>query len=269
MSYRKILAPLTGAPRDACVMETAVAAAGPFSGRIEALFVKPNPADAMPAYGEAISGVIAQEMVDAARDAVAKGAEAARTVFDRYATGVEAEFRVVEGAFADAVAQAARLSDLIVFGALKDAGRLGLSDAFETTLLTSGRPVLLRGATPVEEFAKRICVAWDGSSASVHAMLCAMPFFRRAQSVDVLVVQPQAKEECEAVKAYLAVHGVTAAARAIDPGGRGVGEALLEAAKGSGLLVMGGYGHGRIRLFGTPVTKYIVGNAEMPLLLMH
>ena len=269
MSYRKILAPLTGGARDACAMETAVAAAGPFNGRIEALFVRPNPADAMPAYGEAISGVIAQEMVDAARDAVAKGEEAARKVFEEHAQGVEAEFRVVDGAFPDAVAQAARLADLVVFGAVREAGKAGVSDAFETTLLNSGRPVLLRGATPVAEFARRIAIAWDGSSASVHAMLCAMPFLRRAENVEVLVVQPQAQEECAAVKSYLAIHGVAAEARALDPGSRGVGEVLLEAAKQSGLLVMGGYGHGRIRLFGTPVTKYVVGNAAMPLLLMH
>jgi nucleotide-binding universal stress UspA family protein len=271
MAYRKILAPLTGASRDAAVMATAVAAAGPFSGRVEALFVRANAADAMPTYGEAMSGAIAQEIVDAARDAMTKGAEAARKCFDSFVadSGIEAEFREIEGDFANAIALAARLSDLVVFGSLKDMGKLGIAEAFETTLMTSGRPVLLRADATSGDFARRVSVAWDGSAASVHAMLCAMPFLRRAEAVEILVVQPQAAEECAAVKSYLAVHGVSAAARAIDPGSRPVGECLLEAARDSGLLVMGGYGHGRIRLFGSSVTKFVVGNAGMPLLLMH
>jgi nucleotide-binding universal stress UspA family protein len=271
MSYRKILAPLTGTARDAAVMATAIAVAGPYSGRIEALFVRPNPAEAMPVYGEAVSGAIAQELVDSARETATKAAGAARATFDRFVkdAAAEAEFREVEGGFASGVAQAARLCDLIVFGPLKESGKPRLVEAFEATLMNSGRPVLLRADTSLDDFTRKIAVAWDGSAASVHAMLSAMPFLRRAQSVEVLVVQPQADEECAAVKAYLALHGVACVARAIDPGARAVGEALLDAAKDCGLLVMGGYGHGRIRLFGGGVTKHVVNNATMPLLLMH
>src|ERR1700748_3231864 len=103
MAYRRILAPLNGGARGAAVMATAIAAAGPFSGRIEALFVRPNPAEALPAYGEGNSGAHAQEMVDTAREAAGKCADSARKTFDHYVqdSGVEADFRDVQGKFAD------------------------------------------------------------------------------------------------------------------------------------------------------------------------
>jgi hypothetical protein len=175
MTYRKILAPLTGTARDAVVMATAIAAAAPYSGRIEALFVRPNPADAMPVYGEAVSGAIAQELVDSAREAGTQAAAAARKTFDQCVaeSGAEAQFREIQGSFAQGVAQAARLCDLVAFGPLKDATKLGLVEAFETTLMNSGRPVLLRADTAPADFTARS--AWRGTARPPACMRCCRP----------------------------------------------------------------------------------------------
>ena len=57
MAYVKILAPLTGGTRDAAVLAAAFAAAAPFKAHVIALFVRPDPAEAMPFFGEGVSGV--------------------------------------------------------------------------------------------------------------------------------------------------------------------------------------------------------------------
>ena len=69
MAYVKILAPLTGGARDATVLASALAAAAPFKAHVVALFVRPDPSEAMPFFGEGVSGAMAQEIVDTAKEA--------------------------------------------------------------------------------------------------------------------------------------------------------------------------------------------------------
>ncbi|HEY5338881.1 MAG TPA: universal stress protein, partial [Rhizomicrobium sp.] len=264
MAYVKILAPLTGGARDATVLASAFAAAQPFGAHIIALFVRPDPAEAMPFFGEGVSGAMAQEIVDAARDAydtASSGARAALAATAKEAgvvvtetpekrDGVSVSYREVQGNFADRVARASRLSDLVVFGPLKTSDRPGLAEAFEAALLETGRPVMLTGQTAPKNFAKRIAIGWDGSGACARAMLAAMPYLARAEAIDLLSIRkPNAEcESCDEAKEYLGLHGLACTEKMIDAGNRGVGEVLLGAASesGAGLLVLGGYGHSRL-----------------------
>jgi Universal stress protein family len=284
MSYRKFLAPLTGGARDAAVLASAFAAARPFAGHVVALFVRPDPAEAMPFFGEGVSGPMVQEIVDVAHEAADKAAVDAKAALGTAAglagvalierperrDAVSASFREVQGKFADRVTEAAKLSDVIVFGPLKAGDRPGLTEAFEATLLETGRPVLLSAQAPSSDFARRIAVAWDGSTTSAHALTAAMPYLARAEAVDILMVQPCC--DCQEVTDYLALHGISGNARKIEAGARAVGEVLLETASqgGAGMLVLGGYGHSRIRqMFTGGVTKHVVSHAQMPLFLVH
>ena len=72
MTIGKILAPLTGGTRDATVLASAFAAAKPFNAHVIALFVRPDPAQAMPFFGEGMSGPMVEEIVDVAKDAADK-----------------------------------------------------------------------------------------------------------------------------------------------------------------------------------------------------
>ena len=65
---------------------------------------------------------------------------------------VTVSWRDVQGNFVDQVTRAGRLSDLVVFGPLGADEKPGLSDAFEATLLETGRPVLLTAQVPPKEF---------------------------------------------------------------------------------------------------------------------
>jgi nucleotide-binding universal stress UspA family protein len=188
---------------------------------------------------------------------------------------VTASFRETEGAFADQVAVAARLSDLVVFGAVRENDRPGLGEAFEATLLETGRPVLLVSQVSPPDFTGKVAVAWNGSTASAHAVSAALPFLKGAAEVDVLVVRRDNNTDpipTDDVQAYLGLHGVKANTKFVQRGERAVADALLAAASESDarLLVAGGYGHNRLReLFVTGTTKRVVAHAAIPCFLVH
>lgn len=288
MTIVKILAPLTGGARDAAVLASAFAAAKPFNAHVAALFVRPDATEAMPFYGETVSATVLQEIADASKKASDSAITVARASLTAAAREAGAEiletpelksastasFREVAGNFADQVTLAARLSDLIVFGALKENERPGLTEAFEATLLETGRPVLLSPQAAPVTFCKKIALAWNESVASAHAVTAALPFLKCAESVEILSVTRAKDEVIDSgeVKAYLKLRGIAASERVVTAGSRVVGDVLLEeAAKGgAGMLVAGGYGHSRLReMFFSGVTRHVVSHAELPLFLVH
>ncbi len=93
MSLAKILAPLAGSPRDAIVLATAFAAARPFKAHVEALFVRPDPVESMPLYGESMSSAVVQEIMDVSKEAAGKASQSARKMLD--AAAHEAQVTVV------------------------------------------------------------------------------------------------------------------------------------------------------------------------------
>ena len=250
--------------------------------------MRPDPTEAMPFYGESVSTAIIQEIADASKKASDVAIVAARASLGAAAKtagaeildspdvrgAVTASFREVNGNFADQVTLAARLSDLVVFGALKEGERPGLTEAFEATLLETGRPVLLSPHAAPVTFCKKIALAWNESVASAHAVTAALPFLKCAESVEILSVSRNKDDIIDSgeVKSYLKLCGIVASERVIEAGSRAVGDALLaEAAKGgAGMLVAGGYGHSRLReMFFNGVTRHVVSHAELPLFLVH
>jgi len=288
MGFRKILAPLTGGPRDATVLASAFAAGEPFASHIAALFVRPDPAQVMPFFGEGLSGAVVQEVVDIAKAAADKASQEARKNLTAAAAaagvalvdgpqmhaGGSASFREVQGRFSDCVVQAARLADLVAFGRIDENDRPDLAEAFDAALLETGRPVLLAARAPSANFAKRVAIAWDGGKASAHAVSAAMDYLVRAERVEILTVRRGTAEVTglEDLRDYLALYGLSCTDHTIDAGQRPVGEILLEAAArtGASMLVLGGYGHSRLRqLFWGGVTRHVASHAELPLFLVH
>jgi nucleotide-binding universal stress UspA family protein len=253
-----------------------------------ALFVRPDPAEAMPFFGEGVSAAVVQEIVDVAREAADKAAELARAslhaVADadsvrllespQHAQGITASFRDVQGNFSDRVTQAARLSDLVVLGPLREGDKPGLTEAFESTLVETGRPVLLTAIAPAQDFGGKIALAWDGSLSCAHAAIAALPYLSLAREVEILSVRRDASEDSALpdIHEYLALHEIACTDRIMDARARPVGEVLLEAAAagGAGMIVLGGYGHSRLReFFGGGVTRHVVSHATIPLFLVH
>lgn len=152
------------------------------------------------------------------------------------------------------------------------------SDFPEFVLLNSPRPVLVLpagGAT--QELGKRITVAWNGSANAVRAIVSALALLQRAEQVFLVVFNADAQRDLHGeqpgadMALYLARHGVrvevTAASAAADEG-----DALLSFAadKGSDLIVMGAYGHSRLReiLLGG-ATRTVLRASPIPLWMAH
>lgn len=297
MSIAKIIAPLTGAERDSAVLATAFVAAGPFDAHVVALLVRPDPRRSVPAMGSSpLTPEIVQNIINATEEMNKAAGEAARNALEKAAgaagarivdrlekrQAVTCSYQETDGFFADVVARAARLSDLVIFGPLAAADGADINQCFVDVLTKTDRPVILSAVVP-SKLTGRIVVAWDGSAAASHAVMGAMPFLTRAQTVTILCVgaQPKAGEETPPfarhigmgeLKEYLALHGVACGEMTIERETKNIGEALLDAARGCGanLLVMGGYGHSHLRetIFGG-VTAHIRRTAELPVLMVH
>lgn len=180
-----------------------------------------------------------------------------------------------------AVAQVARFSDLVVtarpYG--PSHGQLAPMVA-EALLFGSGVPVLVVPDKVRTEWGRpfrRICLAWNESDEAMRAARAALPFLRAAQEVDVALIRPlpQAQEgegPATALLRWLDRHDVNARVAVLDRNGRRKADVLagFAAERGSEALVMGAYGHSRLRealLGGT--TRDILTEVPLPLLMAH
>lgn len=170
----------------------------------------------------------------------------------------------------------ARLRDLAVVEQAEP-GRSKPADHYiETLLLQTGRPTLIVPYVHDKPAAfNHITVAWDGSAVAARALAASIPFLQHANQVDVISVEterlPADDARDERLVKHLARHGVDARARSI-PSALSIADTILSglADSGSDLLVMGAYGHSRLRermLGGT--TRSILQAMTAPVLLSH
>lgn len=155
-------------------------------------------------------------------------------------------------------------------------------DVAQYVVLHAGRPVLLLPADyATRPIGKRIMVAWDASAAAMRAVGDALPLLRRADSVAIVAFTgadydegagpgPQPGQD---LAQYLARHGVKV--NVIDcapPSSSERGAALLAQAAqlDADLLVMGGYGHSRLReLMLGGATRVVLAEMTLPVLMSH
>jgi nucleotide-binding universal stress UspA family protein len=122
---------------------------------------------------------------------------------------------------------------------------------------------------------ERVVVCWDGSRNAARAIADAMPLLHRAKAVDVLIVASEAGKSTDVPGAdigqHLARHGLKVDVKRITAD-IAVADAILSHAADSGadLLVMGGYGHSRLREFILGgATRHILQTMTVPVLMSH
>jgi len=257
----------------------AAALATRFGARLAGFFASGYPI--MASYGD-VSGW--SQLVDAymeaqRREAAAAGA-AFREALNRDKLQGEWIFREADET-GSAIAEAA-LYDLVVIGQPNPdaglSGAIGLRP--EEIVLSCGRPVLVvpyAGTFP--DIGRRVLVAWNGSRESTRALHDAMSLMADAEAVTVIEIDPPAPgvaapaASAAQVAAALVRRGIAAKPETETTSGDiSVEDLLLSRANDldADLLVMGAYGHSRMREFVLGgVSRSIFRHMTLPVLMAH
>jgi nucleotide-binding universal stress UspA family protein len=185
-----------------------------------------------------------------------------------------ASFHVREGLAEEVIAEEARLSDLVVFDTPAEAKDVTLRVTLEAALLNGRKPLLLIPRNAGKIVGTKVAVGWDGGATAAHAISAAIPMLSRAAGIEIMNVTsgPIDTVQMDRLRDYLRLHGLTAVEHGINPGSQGTASTLIDAAQraGAGLLVIGGYGHSRMReLVLGGVTRHVFANVTMPIFMAH
>ncbi|WP_127091558.1 universal stress protein [Aquabacter cavernae] len=214
------------------------------------------------------------------RDALEHADVAAKAlVREAQAVGIAAEALAIskeEPVCDETLTDLLRLSDLVVVPQPQPGVPRATDEAFEDLLTESGRPCLIipYAGRPRIPF-RTVTVAWDGSAPAARALADSLPLLRRAEVVDVVRVAkdfaPDGARLAARVTAYLAAHGIEARFRTL-VSSTPFSDTILShmADTGSDLLVMGAYGHSRLReaLVGG-ASRGILASMTVPVLMSH
>jgi nucleotide-binding universal stress UspA family protein len=191
------------------------------------------------------------------------------------ADAATASFAAVIGREPDIViAHQAKLADLIVVPHPAGDKEVSCSDALHAVLFDSAKPVLIAPRTAPLSIGHHTCVGWNGTAESASAVMTALPWLQRAQSIHILWSEDYQRRGPRApdLQQYLAAHGLTTDRAAFEAIDNVVGAGLLTAAKefACDMLVMGAYSHSRFRqLFLGGVTRHVLEHAAAPLMMQR
>lgn len=223
---------------------------------------------------------VIEEMLRAAQDAEAElRAAFEETTREQPFVSEWVTVRTLSSDLVGSVLEHARAADLIVTGQRDPEWELGpVLDFPERLALESGRPVLLipRSGHPPQDF-KKVAIAWNGTRESARAAFDALPFCVTAESVTILTVTPDGKPliddtPADALAETLARHDIPTTVTWLQTSNSGVPRTIINEATRieADLIVMGAYGHSRLRefVFGG-VTRDLTNDSPLPLLMSH
>jgi nucleotide-binding universal stress UspA family protein len=234
-----------------------------------------------PVVGAGIMGTVPSNFIDAQRAENTKAANALKAKFDeavrREQTSAESYvFTTSLAGAADQFGRMARRFDLSVMIQADQELVPAEEMIAEAALFQSGRPVIVvpyihTGALSLE----RVLVCWDGGRASARAIGDAVPLLARAKTVEVVMVLGEEGKHDAIPGAdmgqHLARHGLNVDVKRIVATGK-VQETLLSHAAdmAADFIVMGGYGHSRLREFILGgVTRGMLSSMTVPCLMSH
>jgi nucleotide-binding universal stress UspA family protein len=186
---------------------------------------------------------------------------------------INSDFRDYDGDVSYQLSLASRYSDLLLVPQ-RLADKFDLNPYYQAPdiLMGASCPVLLLpAAAPVNLPPQRVLLAWDGGRESAKAFKAALPMLGDVKKIDVLTVSPE-QGAATAIAQHMNRHGFEIEVHEVDGGHFDVGGILLEQAKAldSQMIVMGAYGHSRIRelmLGGT--TRHVLDHTDLPVLFSH
>jgi nucleotide-binding universal stress UspA family protein len=285
---KTILVPATGNQTDDAVFTSALTAARAFNAHLDFLHVRVDAAAMVAAMAADGSGAaMVSGLVERIEEEATRREDTARQLFQRFC---ERERLAIEdtpagkqsptaqwlrqtGDEAYWVREYGRAADLLVIG--RPADDQGVSiDTIEAALVGTGRPVLIVPAAPLVSLPETMIIAWKAAPEAARAVTAAMPFLSKARQILIVTVAEEeglSDEEGARLMTALGWHGLNASTRHLRPDRLGAADTLIAAAaEQSALVVMGAYGHSRLRewVFGG-FTEHVLRSAEAPVLMMH
>ena len=279
MKFKNILIHLDHSSGCRNRLEAAFGLARKFDAQVTGLFVVPN--YIVPSYVEAQISV--DLITDVTEKAMARASEKLAD-YQKLAenAGVDMQGHVVEGQLIPILREHSKYADLMVLGQDHpddpDNASYGLADAllFEGACACLVVPHSGKLATP----GKRVLLTWNASRESAHALRQAMPLLSEAETIVVLSSEPDDGDDdlarghphAQALMKLLNSHGINAISS-------GFGDTDLDASENimgqaadmnADLIVMGAYGHSRLReIILGGVTRDLLKLAPTCLLLAH
>jgi nucleotide-binding universal stress UspA family protein len=287
---KTILVLTGGSATDSVVFATALAAARPLAAHLEFLHIRISPGQAVPytphiefATGAALHGTMDRLAAEAeARSQTAahhfrqfcqqEGIEIAAT--PSRSQGISATWREEQDDAIERIMLRARHNDLVVVGRSARANGLP-DDLIERLLLGCGRPVLVAPPRLRQSVTGTALIFWTETASAARALGAALPLLSKSERVVIVNVEKPAGGSADGIRdlaRQLLWHGISAEFKGMPADGRSVAEQLEAAAADcdADLVVMGGYGHSRVRemIFGG-CTQHFIDHAKWPVLMMH
>lgn len=290
MSIATILAVVSGEQGSEGALKTALALGEAFNARVTALHVAVDPERSIPLLGEGMTAAMITDLTASLAAEAERTTAAAKALFTRHC--VDAGRAVVatseppaagqfaaaldcrQGDEATVVSEEGRLHDLIIVPRGSDEeGASG--PTLEAALFQTGRPVLIPPKGGYDSIPHRIAVAWNGSREGARAVADALPLLRHSRQLSILTGEGRDDRPIaypSALARYLQAHGIASQTWRFQPDDWPVSQSLVNEAKkaGASLLVMGAYGHSRLReLVLGGATRAALRSGELGLYMAH
>jgi nucleotide-binding universal stress UspA family protein len=274
---KDIIVNLSVTKNDSAVANYAASVAAALQAHLTGIAFIYDPVVPIPDGGYIPADIIERQRAD--NEAAAQSALESFTVASSRA-GIPAEPLTLSASLAGAADQFARMArcfDLSIVGQ----GQAEMSTMeqiiAETTLFGSGRPMIMVPYIQKEPFKiDNVMICWDGSRAAARAVADAIPILGKGSRVEIVIITHERGKQYDIEGAdigqHLARHGFKVEVQRLAGGDIDVADALLSHAADSSadFMVMGGYGHSRLREFVLGgVTRSIFQSMTVPALLSH
>lgn len=277
MALKTIVACLT-APESA---STVAAAALQLAERHQAHLIGLHVIPQFPIYSLA-GADLPLEVINWHDQALAERAKEVEKLFTKTTkdTSAATEWQCVQSLTVDlatGLLQNMRCADLIVMSQFLGTG--ADPEIAAEVVIGAGRPVLIiPNIGEPQQISTRAVIAWNGEREAARAAFDTLPLLKQADSVDILTIDPDGGGDVDSfttggdLALALSRQGIKVVTATSQPMDISVGDDLLSriADKSCSLLVMGCYGHSRLRelVFGG-VTKHILKHMTVPVLMSH
>lgn len=285
---KTMLVPVAGSETDRVVLSLALRLARPLQAHLEFLHLRVGPeevaarAKELALYGsmpEVLNQLQCGQM-DVATSAInyvqrfCSEHGIPQPALPNSATGVTANYLEETGPATETLLFHARHSDLVIVGRSYHLDLMPKA-LIEKLLAESGRPLLIASREPSPDLLDTVVVGWKETPEAARAVSAALPILKLARHVVLVNVAESSNiglSGLEHLSAQLVWHGIAAEVRTVGDGLAPAAALLKEVATdlNAGLLVVGGFGHGRLRetVFGG-VTRSLIDGASLPVFMIH